>query len=87
VAVPVPVEVARSRVGDHRWADGVVTPIDEQTCLLELASDSFGIVALVVGTLDVDFEVESPPELARYLRKLSERFADAARQWSRNADS
>jgi predicted DNA-binding transcriptional regulator YafY len=60
--------------------DGIVTPIDEQTCLVELASDSFELVSLVVGMLDVDFEVESPPELARHLRKLSDRFGNAARQ-------
>ncbi len=58
--------------------DGIVTPIDEHTCRLELASDSFALVALVLGILDVDFEVESPPELTTHLRKLSRRFADAA---------
>ncbi|WP_027942638.1 helix-turn-helix transcriptional regulator [Amycolatopsis taiwanensis] len=57
--------------------DGMVTPIDERTCLLELASDSLDLVALVVGTLDVDFDVESPPELAQHLRKLANRFAKA----------
>jgi hypothetical protein len=34
--------------------------------------------SLVLGILDVDFEVESPPELTTHLRKLSRRFADAA---------
>jgi predicted DNA-binding transcriptional regulator YafY len=57
---------------------GIITPIDELTCLLELASDSLDLVALVVGMLDIDFEVESPPELAQHLRKLSGRFASAA---------
>jgi predicted DNA-binding transcriptional regulator YafY len=60
--------------------DGIVTPIDDHTCLLELASDSLDLVALVVGMLDIDFDVESPPELARHLRKLSNRFANAAAQ-------
>ncbi len=58
--------------------DGIVTPIDEHTCRLELASESFGLVALVIGLLDVDFEVESPPELTTHLATLSRRFADAA---------
>jgi hypothetical protein len=31
-----------------------------------------------VGLLDVDFDVESPPELAEHLRVLSNRFAKAA---------
>ncbi|MFI7626050.1 helix-turn-helix transcriptional regulator [Microbispora rosea] len=60
--------------------DGVVTPIDDDSCLLELASDSLDLVALVVGTLGVDFDVQSPPELARHLRTLSGRFARAAGQ-------
>ncbi|GAA4221133.1 YafY family protein [Streptosporangium album] len=59
---------------------GIVTPIDDHTCLLEIASDSFDLVVLTVGMLDVDFEVESPPELARHLRKLSGRFAGAVAQ-------
>lgn len=58
---------------------GLVTPIDDHTCLLELASDSFDLVVLVVAALGVDFEVESPPELAEHLRELSARLAGAAR--------
>ncbi|OPG13374.1 hypothetical protein B1L11_09040 [Microbispora sp. GKU 823] len=37
-------------------------------------------VPLVAGMLDVDFDIESPPELARHLRKLSDRFTSAAVQ-------
>jgi predicted DNA-binding transcriptional regulator YafY len=75
----------RSRLRMHAPAsqvigrvDGIVTPIDEHTCLLELASDSLDLVVLLVGMLDIDFDVESPPELAQHLRKLSERLANAA---------
>ncbi|MDA3625902.1 YafY family protein [Saccharopolyspora sp. WRP15-2] len=57
--------------------DGIVTPVDDSTCRLELASDSYDLVALVVGMLDVDFEVESPPELAEHLHKLATRFTNA----------
>jgi predicted DNA-binding transcriptional regulator YafY len=60
--------------------DGIVSPIDDHTCLLELASDSLSLVALVVGMLDLDFDVESPPELAHHLRKLSKRLTNAAAQ-------
>jgi len=35
--------------------DDIVTPIDDHTCLLELATDSFNLAALVVGLLDVDY--------------------------------
>ncbi|WP_439379892.1 helix-turn-helix transcriptional regulator [Amycolatopsis lexingtonensis] len=58
--------------------DGELTPIDAGTCRLELASDSYDIVAFVVGMLDVPFEVESPPELAERLAVLSSRYASAA---------
>ncbi|MEV6641908.1 WYL domain-containing protein [Amycolatopsis sp. NPDC051371] len=57
--------------------EGEVTPIDARTCRLELASDSYDVVAFVVGMLDVAFEVESPPELAERLRTLSARYAEA----------
>ena len=54
--------------------DGEVVPIDERTCRLTLATDSYDIAAFVVGMLDVAFEVESPPELAERLRVLSARY-------------
>jgi predicted DNA-binding transcriptional regulator YafY len=72
VTLHCPAEQVTGRV------DGIVTPIDDHTCLLELASDSFDLATLVIGLLDVDFEVDSPPELAEHLRKLSRRFATAA---------
>jgi predicted DNA-binding transcriptional regulator YafY len=57
--------------------EGLLTPLDSRTCRLELASDSYDVMAFVVGMLDVDFEVESPPGLAERLRALSARYADA----------
>ncbi|MEU5877729.1 YafY family protein [Spirillospora sp. NPDC047279] len=58
--------------------DGVVTPLDGGRCRVEMASDSFDLVVFVIGMLDVDFEVEGPPELAGHLRKYAARFANAA---------
>ena len=76
----------RSRVRVHAPAaeidgrvDGIVTPIDEHTCLLEIASDSFELAALVIGMVGHDFEVESPPELAEHLKNVARRFTRAAR--------
>lgn len=57
--------------------EGLITPIDEHTCRLEMGSDSYALVALVVGMLDVEFEVESPPELATHLQTLANRFIHA----------
>jgi len=60
--------------------EGIVTPIDEHTSRLEIGSDTYALVALVVGMLDVEFEVESPTELATYLQALAGRFTRAANQ-------
>ncbi len=69
--VHVPAEDLAGRV------EGIVTPIDEHTCRLEMGSDSYALVALVVGMLDVEFEVESPPELVTHLQALAGRFTRA----------
>ncbi len=42
-----------------------------------MGSDSYALVALVVGMLDIEFEVESPPELAAHLQALAGRFTRA----------
>ena len=57
--------------------EGIITPIDEHACRLEMGSDSYALVALVVGMMDVEFEVESPPELVTYLQTLARRFTSA----------
>ena len=74
IRVRVPAEDLAGRV------EGIVTPIDEHACRLELGSDSYALVALVIGMLDVEFEVESPLELAAHLQVLAGRFARAAGQ-------
>ena len=70
--VHVPAERLAGRI------EGLVTPIDEHTCRLEMGSDSYALVALAVGMLDMEFEVESPPELVGHLRALAGRFTRAA---------
>jgi predicted DNA-binding transcriptional regulator YafY len=73
LTVFAPADLIRGRV------DGDVTVIDERSCLLELASDSFDLIAFVVSTLDVPFRAESPPELVERLRTLAARYADAVK--------
>jgi predicted DNA-binding transcriptional regulator YafY len=77
----------RSRLKVHAAAaelegrvQGILTAIDDETCRLELASDSYDMVVFVLSMLDVAFEVESPPELAERLRVLSSRFRDAVKE-------
>ncbi|WP_028479847.1 YafY family protein [Nocardia sp. CNY236] len=71
VRVHAPAEEFAGRV------EGIVTPIDERTCRLEMGSDSYAVVALVIGMLDVEFEVESPPELVTHIQSLVGRFTRA----------
>lgn len=58
-------------------AEGIVTPIDEHTCRLEIGTDSYALAALAIGMLNVEFDVESPPELATHLEALAARFTRA----------
>lgn len=57
--------------------DGRITAVDESTCRVELATDSFELAALVAGMFGADFEVESPPELVDHMRALAGRFLRA----------
>ncbi|MBB6349363.1 putative DNA-binding transcriptional regulator YafY [Nonomuraea muscovyensis] len=62
----------------HLPAELKVEPVDERTCLLRLGGEDLTGMAVWVGFLDVDFEVLDPPELARAVLRLSERYRRAA---------
>jgi len=81
VRVHAPAEDLAGRV------EGIVTPIDEHTCRLEMGTDSYALVALVIGMLNVEFEVESPPELATHLHTLAGRFLRATPTAAAQEDS
>jgi len=57
----------------------VVEPVDERTCFVNVGSDSPSMLAVWLGMLEADFEVDDCPELADHLRKLADRYARAAR--------
>jgi hypothetical protein len=59
-------------------AAGLVTPIDERTCLLETGAESLRDLVGFLTSLDVDFEVLDPPGLRDLLRRLAARCAAAA---------
>ncbi|GAA1751818.1 helix-turn-helix transcriptional regulator [Agromyces humatus] len=59
-------------------AVGVVESVDERTSVLVTGADSLDTIAAYIGMLNMDFTVESPPELVPLLRTLSERYARAA---------
>ncbi|MFC7328129.1 helix-turn-helix transcriptional regulator [Marinactinospora rubrisoli] len=56
---------------------GRIEAIDERSCRLRFTADSLHALAFLLGALDVDFEVEEPPELAGELLRLADRFQRA----------
>jgi predicted DNA-binding transcriptional regulator YafY len=56
-----------------------VDPLDEQTCRIEVGSDTPQMLAVYLGMLDVDFdiEVDAHPEVAEHLHTLADRFGRA----------
>lgn len=56
---------------------GLLTAVDEDTCLLETGGESLHNLAAFLGTLDVAFTVLDPPELRDLLGKLADRYQAA----------
>ena len=56
-----------------------IDPVAENTCVIEVGSDTPSTLALYLGMLDADFQVDktAAPELAGCLRTLSARYARA----------
>jgi predicted DNA-binding transcriptional regulator YafY len=54
----------------------VVDAVDEHTCVIDVGSDTPQMLALYLGMLDVDFDVDDP-ELVEQLRTLADRYRRA----------
>ncbi|NUS42595.1 MAG: YafY family transcriptional regulator [Mycobacteriaceae bacterium] len=65
----------RPRVG--RWAS--IAELAEDTCLLRMSTDKLDDAAAILGSLGVDFDVRTPPELATVITEWSTRFTRATR--------
>ncbi|MGX5695226.1 helix-turn-helix transcriptional regulator [Agromyces soli] len=57
---------------------GLVTPIDEHSCLVETGSNTLHDIAVYLGRLDLPFTVVDPPELRGIVAGLAARFAAAS---------
>ncbi|WP_406299714.1 WYL domain-containing protein [Embleya sp. NBC_00888] len=68
-------EVAAARIGA---TDGVLATIDANTCRLTTGSSSIDTLAFRLALLDLDFTVESPPELVSRIAELGRRWTRAA---------
>ncbi|MGH1564350.1 helix-turn-helix transcriptional regulator [Mumia sp. DW29H23] len=75
ITVAAPADEVRARIND---AVGVVEAIDDETCVLVTGGDSVEIIAVYIGMLGLDFQVDSPPELVEQVRLLGRRYAAAA---------
>jgi predicted DNA-binding transcriptional regulator YafY len=58
-------------------AVGMVTAVDDATCVLDTGADTIESLAVHIGLLGYDFEVRNPPELVAHLRMLAERYLRA----------
>ena len=59
----------------------VIEPVDEDSCRVELSSDTPQALAAWLGMLGADFDIENPerhPELVEHLRQIGERYRRAA---------
>jgi predicted DNA-binding transcriptional regulator YafY len=55
----------------------LVDAVDEHTCIIDAGSDTPQMLAVYLGMLDVDFEVDGPPELVEQLATLAARYRRA----------
>ena len=58
---------------------GTVEPIDEETCEYRTGDDDLDWLAMRIGMLGAEFEVQEPPELIEHLRLLEGRVGRAVR--------
>ncbi|MFJ5922524.1 helix-turn-helix transcriptional regulator [Kitasatospora sp. NPDC092948] len=70
VLVDAPASTVRQRIGF--WAR--IEEVDEGRCRILMNADALDWPAMAVGSLDVDFQVVSPPELAALMAAWGERF-------------
>jgi predicted DNA-binding transcriptional regulator YafY len=75
VLLRAPAETIRDRI----WPlHGRLEPVDGQTCRLYLGAETPRMLAYLLSVLDVDFTVESPPEMVAHLHAVAARFERAA---------
>ncbi|WP_406297062.1 YafY family transcriptional regulator [Embleya sp. NBC_00888] len=58
-------------------AFGAFAVVDDDTCVFETSASSIENLAVYISLLDADFEIEDPPELVAYIRRLARRYGGA----------
>jgi predicted DNA-binding transcriptional regulator YafY len=74
VVVHEAADVMADRIG--RWV-GTIEPIDAGTCVVDVGADSVETLAVYLGMLGADFEVDREGELAQQLVLLADRYRAA----------
>ena len=75
VHISAPAEAVAKVAG--RWAE--VSPLDEESCRMQMDVDTLDWPILLLGSIDADFEVVSPAELATRVHEVGARFQRATR--------
>jgi hypothetical protein len=55
----------------------LVEAVDERTCVASVGADTPQMLAVYLGMMDLDFEVDGPAELVGQLRALADRYRRA----------
>jgi predicted DNA-binding transcriptional regulator YafY len=76
ITVFAPAQAVLSRI---YAAVGVVESVDERTCVLVTGADSLETVAVYIGMLGLDFQVDGPPALLDHLETIGNRYLSAIR--------
>jgi predicted DNA-binding transcriptional regulator YafY len=75
VVLRVPIDVARGMVPARV---GTLEVVSKRACRLRVETDSLEWLAMRTALLDIDFTVESPPELHEIVRRFGERMVGAS---------
>jgi predicted DNA-binding transcriptional regulator YafY len=75
----VTVHASAAQIAGRLPAVITAEPVSQNTCVIEVGSDTPAMLALYLGLLDADFQIDesAAPELAECLRTLSARYARA----------
>jgi predicted DNA-binding transcriptional regulator YafY len=65
-------------MAERRCPGGVFEAVDEHTCRLRTGADSLEWLALSLGMLGVDFDIQEPPELVDHVATLARRYGRSA---------
>lgn len=76
----VTVHAPAATIADRLPAAITVEPLDQDSCVIDVGSDTPQMLALYLGMLDADFDIDdsAAPELVDHLRVLSSRYGRAA---------